>query len=333
MSLYYEIKESFSLADGLQKTFSFSTCSAKEFACDNGECKQLEAICNGIIDCIDGSDEENCELITYSDNYLKHIPPHFENGTVSIGKAGVNLKDILFLSEENQRITLKFSIFIVWGDHRLTFHNLHSDKYVLLSKKEQKSIWLPDLYFKNSPDSRKGMNEFNNVFYKKKSKGELASLSNTKANVYFKGEHISLTAWKTCALDFVCRFKLHYYPFDTQTCSIIFGLSYEQRHYMKLDPDTLESILGEDYNEYVILDVDFNKSYCELASTLDCEHLIQVGIKMQRRLKNSICTIFLPTALIFMVCQCAAYFGDSLFKATISVNLTSMLCLITMIVG
>ena len=35
----------------------------------------LEDVCNGRLDCIDGSDEENCKSIVFGDSYLQNVPP------------------------------------------------------------------------------------------------------------------------------------------------------------------------------------------------------------------------------------------------------------------
>ncbi|XP_077162210.1 membrane frizzled-related protein isoform X1 [Paroedura picta] len=41
------------------------TCSPSEFTCRNGECQWLELVCDGWLDCPDGSDEDNCTDIAY----------------------------------------------------------------------------------------------------------------------------------------------------------------------------------------------------------------------------------------------------------------------------
>lgn len=41
------------------------TCSPEQFACGSGECLHQEWLCDGWIDCADGTDEHSCENTTY----------------------------------------------------------------------------------------------------------------------------------------------------------------------------------------------------------------------------------------------------------------------------
>ena len=45
---------------------------------------------------------------------------------------------------------------------------------------------------------------------------------------------------------------------------------------------------------------------------------------------NAVMTTYVPTILICIICHCTVYYKDTLFKAVVTVNLTSLLCLITM---
>ena len=58
--------------------FSFAAhrdCWFSEYKCDNGQCIQAYAVCNGQSDCVDGSDEKQCHeqgTRNISKNYVKN---------------------------------------------------------------------------------------------------------------------------------------------------------------------------------------------------------------------------------------------------------------------
>ena len=56
--------------------FHFSAhraCWFGEYKCDNGQCIQAYGVCNGQNDCIDGSDEKQCNPM----GMFKHFIPSF----------------------------------------------------------------------------------------------------------------------------------------------------------------------------------------------------------------------------------------------------------------
>ncbi|MBN3295692.1 MFRP protein, partial [Amia calva] len=46
-------------------TATDKTCGPEQFSCVNGECKEMEWLCDGWTDCLDGSDELGCDNSTY----------------------------------------------------------------------------------------------------------------------------------------------------------------------------------------------------------------------------------------------------------------------------
>ena len=48
------------------------------------------------------------------------------------------------------------------------------------------------------------------------------------------------------------------------------------------------------------------------------------------RLTNSLILVYIPTLLICLICHLTVYFHEQYFEAVVAVNLTSLLCLITM---
>ena len=46
----------------------------KEYNCRDGSCIMIEQRCDSQFDCIDGSDESECNVIGIPASYLKHVP-------------------------------------------------------------------------------------------------------------------------------------------------------------------------------------------------------------------------------------------------------------------
>ena len=60
---------------------TFSDCFPDGFTCDNGDCVELSRKCDSLIDCADGSDEDDCEFLVASKNYAKDfLPEPLESG-------------------------------------------------------------------------------------------------------------------------------------------------------------------------------------------------------------------------------------------------------------
>ena len=124
---------------------SFSTCNTSEFMCQDGQCISNAIKCNGIEDCIHGSDEIHCSLIRFPEAYNPNIPPLNSNGSAVVN-ASVRVYNILDVDEDKNRIKITFKIFFYWKDSRLDFQNLHLEKQRnQLSQKEINKIWTPEL--------------------------------------------------------------------------------------------------------------------------------------------------------------------------------------------
>ena len=93
----------------------------------------MEERCDQIMDCIDESDEDNCKMIEFKDNYNKKVPPFTiekENHSLIPAKIMVStqLKNVLAISEFSHTIDLKIGITLKWYENRVVYHNLKTEE-------------------------------------------------------------------------------------------------------------------------------------------------------------------------------------------------------------
>ena len=92
---------------------------------------RMDERCNQIMNCKDKSDEVNCKLISFEQNYGKKVPPFTINEKdYSLIPARVRvstqLMNVLAISEFSHTIDLKLGITLEWYENRVFYHNLKS---------------------------------------------------------------------------------------------------------------------------------------------------------------------------------------------------------------
>ena len=93
----------------------------------------MEERCDQITNCKDKSDENNCKLIVFEDNYNAKVPPFTiteEDNSIIPAKIRVStqLKNVLAISEFSHTIDLKIGITLKWYENRVLYHNLKTEE-------------------------------------------------------------------------------------------------------------------------------------------------------------------------------------------------------------
>ena len=115
----------------------------------------MEERCDQITHCRDESDEDNCKLIVFNDNYNNKVPPFTVNPDKSLVpvkvKVSTSLMNVLAISEFSHTIDLKLGITLEWYENRVLYHNLKMKEALnTLSDMEAASIWIPYIIFRNT---------------------------------------------------------------------------------------------------------------------------------------------------------------------------------------
>ena len=123
------------------------------------------------MDCNDESDEDNCRLIVFKDNYNSKVPPFTINkvdkSVVPVKvQVSTSLMNVLAISEFDHTIHLKLGITLKWYENRVLYHNLKMKealntltdaevakfiRRVIMSYYIQVNmLWIPYIIFKNT---------------------------------------------------------------------------------------------------------------------------------------------------------------------------------------
>ena len=150
------------------------------------------------------------------------IPDAYQSDLPPVSNVTLDMKvyEIVEISETSNTITLRFRLQLNWKDSRLTFVNLRNDKSInVIPRDERNQIWRPDLIYTNSI-STMNADQDGIIIIEKESDAFLEVVDGIYTNKLYRGDGHSLRYEKKLTMKFSCFYKLYYYPFDTQTCTI-----------------------------------------------------------------------------------------------------------------
>ena len=139
------------------------------------------------------------------------------------------------IEEVKMSFSAKLNLAAEWFDARLTWNDLSDDEFLNIPNKDLiGKLWVPEIIFENTenkvetPIDRKAR-----FVVKRKGNYTLSSENEMEEIAYYKGSENSLQYSRDFYLRFKCQFELQYYPFDTQTCTILLKRPSRERKFLK----------------------------------------------------------------------------------------------------
>ena len=200
--------------DGL--TVVFSRCARGQYTCSSGHCIDIRAKCDSVMDCQDGSDEDNCPVLTIPDTYKHRATP--KGNPLKVYVSAV-LQSFPVIDTVALTFSVNYYLSLRWYDDRLTLRDLNRDSTLnSLSHKERVKIWRPHLAFDNALGTEQfAVDDTTRIFALSEVEGEEVTI-NGEETLLYPGKNDSIVMSREFYHTYTCKFHLYFYPFDTQHC-------------------------------------------------------------------------------------------------------------------
>ena len=183
--------------------------------------------CNQVPDCRGMSDENECQLIVFENNYNKNIPPIGKRraagdvASPAIVSISINLMKIVEIEEVDHSIHLQFKITLQWKENRVKYQNLKKETSLNSLTDMTGHLWLPYVIYENTDQkesTRLGMDWewVTRISAIREGNFTRSGMEVADEIEIFEGAENTLTMAQTYTLEFQCGYKLQHYPFDTQ---------------------------------------------------------------------------------------------------------------------
>ena len=212
------------------KFLKLAGCADDEYTCRDGQCISMAKRCDQVTNCRDKSDEDKCSLLVLEDGYnMKVAPFEVDSITEEVVAAQVNISTTLFnvieISEQNHKITLKFRITLEWYENRAIYHNLKQKvSFNYLSNYEIGNLWTPYVIYKNTDNNDAiTINDGVRTTMAITREGDFirSQMDVVDEIEIFNGRDNRVTMNQTYSKEFQCKYQLHWFPFDTQVSNKI----------------------------------------------------------------------------------------------------------------
>ena len=162
---------------------------------------------------------------------------------------------ILNVDDVNGEFYISFTLKTQWFDSRLTFNNLKKREDLnVLQPAQYLSIWTPTLIFYNTKSKLESKLEGSiiKVIPNSNFTFETADMSRENNVNIFKGSENKLEISHVYDIQFICKYDMMRYPFDTQECYVDMVLTAIQDNFYVLNVKNFSYTGNIELRQYVI---------------------------------------------------------------------------------
>ncbi|XP_071542888.1 uncharacterized protein [Panulirus ornatus] len=312
------------------RTLVLTPCPYNSYTCDDATCIPLEYRCDLKYDCLDRSDESNCDIINKAEDYKNDLPPRLSDEKYALSLPVIVKMGIESVTVYTTQMTmhLSYEIQMTWFDNRLTFLNLKTNnslnKVPFTSMME---LWSPTVGFINTEGHQHTTVDVETSLYLQRLQPPSERDRSSPGEVeLFPGEENPLTISRKYSTTFVCDFNLVLYPFDEQYCDMHLRMISASKSYLRFEEEATSAVYGgsELLLEYQLKQpeilYDVGQEYSEM----------RVRIPLQRRAGYAILNIYTPSLILLVISYVSLFFRPHIFEVRVMTTLTSLLVMATL---
>ena len=206
-----------------KRNLTLSSCDwGSQYTCDVGRCIPISQRCDNIRNCIDGSDEDECNLIDIPQSYDKLEPPTSNSLEPLMVTISIIIENINGIDTKQMMIDITMKVTMWWKDERLTFRNLSPNNRKLIKLAVGRKLWLPTNYilYQNEIVGQEYVDNAVTLSAKTNSSPLPFDVYLHREERLYRGIDTLLKIQKRVRIKTACIFNFTKFPFDKQNCKV-----------------------------------------------------------------------------------------------------------------
>ncbi|KAK7871802.1 hypothetical protein R5R35_014057 [Gryllus longicercus] len=282
-------------------------CCAAAAAAEGGDCRMAPGAVENVTRLENVTHTISCLL----KNYDIRLRPNFGGNPLDVGM-DLTIASFDSISEVNMDYTITMYLNQYWKDERLAFSS--EEEILTLSGDFAEKIWVPDTFFANDKNSF------------------LHDVTERNKLVRLNGDG-SITYGMRFTTTLACMMDLHYYPLDSQNCTVeieSYGYTVDDvKMYWKETP--VRGVEEAELPQFTIIGYETNDRKEKLAT--GSYQRLSLSFKLQRNIGYFVFQTYLPSILIVMLSWVSFWINHEATSARVALGITTVLTMTTISTG